>query len=211
MHETLPVHSSQAITEIMSTVYASSDMLSALYYRCINFSPTAEDEVNPTLSSRMQKVREYPTARGRQDFEESPGGPGHRHLLTSVVGPRTCLAKVLRKISLKGLPCPLSQCIRRRPLARFPASASFSRVNPAYDENARRMFGVEAKPARCRGSATGDKSYDAISAAYRHQDDFGNNLNVVCRVDEENGWGGKAYPTKLRRVLWTYCVRPWVS
>ncbi|KAF9241407.1 putative nonribosomal peptide synthetase [Melanogaster broomeanus] len=77
------------------------------------------------------------------------------------------------------------------------ASGSFSRVNPAYDENTPRVFDVEAKLARSKGSVTGDEFYDAIPAAYRYQDHFRNYLKVVYEVDDETSWGGKAYLTRL--------------
>ncbi|KIK92693.1 hypothetical protein PAXRUDRAFT_146735 [Paxillus rubicundulus Ve08.2h10] len=77
------------------------------------------------------------------------------------------------------------------------ASGSFSRVNPAYDEEAPRMFDVEAKLARSTGFVTGEEFYEAIPSAYRYQDHFKNYLKVVHEVDEENSWGGKAYLTRL--------------
>ncbi|KAF9228933.1 putative nonribosomal peptide synthetase [Gyrodon lividus] len=77
------------------------------------------------------------------------------------------------------------------------ASGSFSRINPAYNENAPRMFDVEAKLARSTGSVTGDEFYEAIPSAYRYQDHFRNYLKVVYEIDEENSWGGKAYLTRL--------------
>ncbi|KIJ63455.1 polyketide synthetase [Hydnomerulius pinastri MD-312] len=77
------------------------------------------------------------------------------------------------------------------------ASGSFSRVNPAYDENAPRTFDFESKLARSRGSVTGDDFYDAIPSAYRYQDHFRNYLKVVHEIDDESSWGGKAYLTRL--------------
>ncbi|KAH7890103.1 putative nonribosomal peptide synthetase [Phlebopus sp. FC_14] len=77
------------------------------------------------------------------------------------------------------------------------ASGSFSRVNPAYDENAPRMFDVQAKLARATGSVSGDEFYDAIPSAYRYQDHFRNYLKVVHEVDDDASWGGKAYLTRL--------------
>ncbi|KAF9230585.1 hypothetical protein BU15DRAFT_83442 [Melanogaster broomeanus] len=56
------------------------------------------------------------------------------------------------------------------------ASGSFSRVNPAYDENAPRVFDVEAKLARSKGSV--DEFYDAIPTAYRYQYHFKNYLKM---------------------------------
>ncbi|KAH7905697.1 thiolase-like protein, partial [Hygrophoropsis aurantiaca] len=77
------------------------------------------------------------------------------------------------------------------------ASGSFSRVNPAFDEKNPRMFDVESKLSRSRGSVTGDEFYDAIPGAYRYQDHFRNYLKVVHEVDDESSWGGKAYLTRL--------------
>ncbi|KAG6333238.1 hypothetical protein ID866_5853, partial [Astraeus odoratus] len=77
------------------------------------------------------------------------------------------------------------------------ASGQFSRVNPAYDEDAPRMFDFEAKLACSRGSVTGDEFYEAIPAAYRYQKHFRDYLKVVHEVDDDNSWGGKAYLTRL--------------
>ncbi|KAI6009612.1 putative nonribosomal peptide synthetase [Pisolithus orientalis] len=77
------------------------------------------------------------------------------------------------------------------------ASGQFSRINPAYDESAPRMFDFEARLACARGSVTGDEFYDAIPSAYRYQKHFRDYLKVVYEVDDENSWGGKAYLTRL--------------
>ncbi|KAL4075275.1 hypothetical protein V8B97DRAFT_2022271 [Scleroderma yunnanense] len=77
------------------------------------------------------------------------------------------------------------------------ASGQFSRVNPAYDESAPRMFDFEAKLASSRGSVAGDEFYDAIPTAYRYQKHFKDYLKVVYEIDDENSWGGKAYLTRL--------------
>ncbi|KAH7918142.1 ketoacyl-synt-domain-containing protein, partial [Leucogyrophana mollusca] len=77
------------------------------------------------------------------------------------------------------------------------ASGSFSGVNPAYDEDAPRMFDIESRLSRSRGSVTGDEFYDAIPGAYRYQDHFKNYLKVVHEIDDESSWGGKAYLTRL--------------
>ncbi|KAI6142295.1 putative nonribosomal peptide synthetase [Pisolithus thermaeus] len=77
------------------------------------------------------------------------------------------------------------------------ASGQFSRINPAYDENAPRMFDVQTRLARARGSVTGDEFYDAIPSAYRYQKHFKDYLKVVYEVDDEDSWGGKAYLTRL--------------
>ncbi|KAI6098831.1 putative nonribosomal peptide synthetase [Pisolithus croceorrhizus] len=59
------------------------------------------------------------------------------------------------------------------------ASGQFSRINPAYDESAPRMFDVETRLARARGSVTGNEFYDAIPSAYRYQKHFKDYLKVV--------------------------------
>ena len=77
------------------------------------------------------------------------------------------------------------------------ASGSFSRVNPAYDENAPRTFDFQAKLAYSQGSVSGDEFYAAIPSAYRYQDHFRNCLQVVHEINDEASWGGKAYLTYL--------------
>jgi len=77
------------------------------------------------------------------------------------------------------------------------ASGSFSRVNPAYDENVSRTFDFRAKLAHSQGSVTGDEFYEAIPSAYGYQDHFRNYLKVVHQIKDEASWGGKAYLTYL--------------
>ena len=77
------------------------------------------------------------------------------------------------------------------------ASGQFSRVNPAYDESAPRMFDFNAKLASSRGSVTGDEFYEAIPSAYRYQRHFKDYLKFVHEIDDDNSWGGKAYLTRL--------------
>ena len=77
------------------------------------------------------------------------------------------------------------------------ASGQFSRVNPACDESAPRMFDFEAKLAFSRGYVTGDEFYNAIPSAYRYQKHFKDYLKAVHEIDDENSWGGKAYLTRL--------------
>ncbi|KAG6329744.1 hypothetical protein ID866_9345, partial [Astraeus odoratus] len=77
------------------------------------------------------------------------------------------------------------------------ASGQFSRVNPAHDVSAPRMFDFEAKLACSYGSVTGDEFYEAIPAAYCYQKHFRDYLKFVHEVDDGNSWGGKAYLARL--------------
>ncbi|KIM55674.1 hypothetical protein SCLCIDRAFT_87905, partial [Scleroderma citrinum Foug A] len=66
------------------------------------------------------------------------------------------------------------------------AGGQFSRVNPAYDESAPRMFDFNAKLASSRGSVNGDEFCEAIPSAYRYQEHFKDYLKVVQEIDDDN-------------------------